>query len=304
MKRMEEKLQLLPLQVLHSYADPKLVEDDRVLKRLLRLEEFYVPTCDYFKVVQSEIKPFMRRLVIGWMLDVCEEQQCEDDVFPLAVNIFDRFMGVNIIQKTQLQLLGSVCLFLASKLRETFALSAEKLVVYTDNSITMEELLLWEVLVLNKLKWDVAGVVANDFLDYMFSRLNLPECCELSILRRHSSTYIALSHIDFLFCSLNPPSMIAAAAICTSVQGLRQQLGSLCPTLSDMINRVSKLIGVDEDCLRQCQQRMEEVVRNSLDSTSMLSPEHTPDHRMDSENKSPTDEQKPLTPTDVLDISF
>ena len=62
-------------------------------------------------------------------------------MFPLAVIYLDRFLSVVNIKKTQLQLLGSVCLFLASKLKETIPLTAEKLVIYTDNSISLEELM-------------------------------------------------------------------------------------------------------------------------------------------------------------------
>ena len=72
---------------------------------------------------------------------VCEEQRCEDDVFPLSVNLLDRFLSVVEIRKSQLQLLGTACMFLSSKLKETVPLTAEKLVIYTDNSVTMDELL-------------------------------------------------------------------------------------------------------------------------------------------------------------------
>lgn len=73
-------------------------------------------------------------------LQVCEEEKCQEEVFPLSMNIMDRFLSVVRIRKSQLQLLGAVCLFLASKIRQTRPLSAQKLVSYTDYSITCEEL--------------------------------------------------------------------------------------------------------------------------------------------------------------------
>lgn len=52
----------------------------------------------------------------------------------------DRFLSVSPITKSRLQLLGAVCLFLASKLKETSPLTADKLVLYTDRSINFDEL--------------------------------------------------------------------------------------------------------------------------------------------------------------------
>jgi len=72
---------------------------------------------------------------------VLEEQKCEEDVFCLSVNYLDRVLSLLPLHKTQLQLIASVCMFLASKFSDTVALSAERLVMYTDYSITTDQLL-------------------------------------------------------------------------------------------------------------------------------------------------------------------
>lgn len=74
------------------------------------------------------------------VFQVCEEQKCQEEVFPLAMNFVDRFLSVCSIRKSQLQLLGTACLFLASKLREPKPLSAQILVYYTDSSISLSDL--------------------------------------------------------------------------------------------------------------------------------------------------------------------
>lgn len=72
---------------------------------------------------------------------MCEEEKSEDDVFPLAINYLDRYLAVVPTRKCHLQLLGAVCMFLASKLKESRPLTTEKLCMYTDNSITPREML-------------------------------------------------------------------------------------------------------------------------------------------------------------------
>ena len=59
----------------------------------------------------------------------------------MAMNYVDRVLCLQRLAKSQLQLLGAVAMFIASKLKETVPLSAEKLILYTDNSITMDEIL-------------------------------------------------------------------------------------------------------------------------------------------------------------------
>ena len=58
----------------------------------------------------------------------------------MAVNFLDRFLArVQNVPKTRLQLVGTVCLLISSKFKETVPVSGEKLIYYTDNSISPEE---------------------------------------------------------------------------------------------------------------------------------------------------------------------
>lgn len=53
-----------------AYADPVLLKDRRVLHNLLSSEERHVLSSSYFDCVQSELKPYMRKIVTEWMLEV------------------------------------------------------------------------------------------------------------------------------------------------------------------------------------------------------------------------------------------
>lgn len=56
--------------VRRAVPDANLLYDDRVLQNLLTIEERYLPQCSYFKCVQKDIQPYMRRMVATWMLEV------------------------------------------------------------------------------------------------------------------------------------------------------------------------------------------------------------------------------------------
>jgi len=80
------------------------------------------------------------KLITMTSFQVCEEQKCQEEVFPLSMNYVDRFLSVCPIRKNQLQLLGTACLLLSSKLRQPHGLATEDLVFYTDNSISIDDL--------------------------------------------------------------------------------------------------------------------------------------------------------------------
>lgn len=49
----------------------------------------------------------------------------------------------------------------------------------------------WELVVLGKLKWNMASVIPNDFIEHIIRRLPLPKD-KLAMVRKHTLTFIAL----------------------------------------------------------------------------------------------------------------
>ena len=94
---------------------------------------FFSASTDYFSQVQNnELRPHMRKEVAHWMLEVCEAEHCQPEIFCLAINYLDRFLSLCKIAQSQLQLLASVCLLVACKVRGHVTLPASKLVEYSD----------------------------------------------------------------------------------------------------------------------------------------------------------------------------
>ncbi|KAI1888396.1 hypothetical protein AGOR_G00184710 [Albula goreensis] len=286
--------------VLRARPDPNLLYDDRVLQSLLTIEERFLPQCSYFKCVQKDIQPFMRRMVATWMLEVCEEQKCEEEVFPLAMNYLDRFLAVVRTRKCNLQLLGAVCMFLASKLKETRPLTAEKLCIYTDNSIKPQELLEWELVVLGKLKWNLAAVTPNDFIEHIMRKLPLPKE-KLTLIRKHVQTFIALCATDFNF-AMYPPSMIATGSFGAAICGLQLDDGDQSLLGDNLTDLLAKITNTEVDCLKACQEQIERVLVSSLREGRQQQQQHQ--EPAGPRNKALDELDQSSTPTDVRDINL
>ena len=141
---MEDDMAAQAQGAVRAYLDPCLIKDYRVLQNVFHSAVIARPRKNYFASVQREIEPHMRKIVCDWMLEVCEEQQCQPEVFSLAVSYLDRVLSLVEVRKSQLQLLSCVCIFLASKFKEMSPLCADKLVVYTDFSVTVKEIMVSE----------------------------------------------------------------------------------------------------------------------------------------------------------------
>ena len=176
-------------------------------------------TEDYFQTVQTSIMPHMRKIVTDWMLEVCEDQQCQPEVFFLSVNYLDRFLSTVNINKNQFQLCASVCILLASKFSQVVPITTEKLVIYTDNSVTVEELRQWEIKILNVLQWELSSVTTHSFLEHFIPGLSLSSKVNIPKVRRHAETIAALAATEYKFI-LAKQSVIAAAALAAAVKGL------------------------------------------------------------------------------------
>jgi len=236
-------------------------------------------------------------MVAAWMLEVCEEQRCEEEVFPLSMNYLDRFLSVVKIQKHQLQLLGATCMFLSSKLKQTNPLTAEKLVIYTDNSITMDDLMEWELFVLKVLKWDISAITPHDFLEQIITRLPLDTEAAKTVTR-HAQTFIALCSTDFKF-ALYPPSMIAAASLSAATSGL---MGLEWCRQVHLVHRLQRITSIDADCLRSCQEQIErELAKNFTNPQSSSEAQY---NNYPATSPKTAETGQPTTPTDVRDISL
>jgi hypothetical protein len=231
-----------------SRVDRVLLEDDRVMRNMLA-EERKVKKIDYCASFQTELKPHMRKIVADWMLEVCQDQQCQPQVFHLAINYMDRFLSRKRIKKTQFQLLSTVCLFLASKMCECAPITAEKLLIYTDNSVSLEELRQWEMMVLATLHWELSLVTPLSFLEHFQNRTYVMKASKnLGTVQQHADHLLSIMASEYQYLLIQP-SLLAAAALSAAAKGQcregndeRKKLEQLFKELSELIRRPAKEI--------------------------------------------------------------
>ena len=98
------------------------------------------------------------------------------------------------LKTSQLQLLASAALSIASKLHDPQPLSLYKLVICTDCSITVAELQMMELVVLEKLHWELAAPTSLQFLSLVLHHLQprLPRKLTAR-LARQAETFLTLA---------------------------------------------------------------------------------------------------------------
>ncbi|GFP81490.1 cyclin-a2-4 [Phtheirospermum japonicum] len=72
------------------------------------------PLVDYIEKVQRDITQDMRAILIDWLVEVSDEYKMASDTLYLTVNLIDRFLSNNYIEKLKLQLLGVTCMLIAT----------------------------------------------------------------------------------------------------------------------------------------------------------------------------------------------
>ncbi|CAL8274706.1 unnamed protein product [Lota lota] len=284
-----------PSQVRASW-DPT-VAGQRVIQRLLQVEERYVPSALYIALAQRD--PQRREELAKWALEVCCECGCDETVFPLCVSLMDRFLSASLSLSLPVSpyCLVAACVLIASKLSECDNVSADTLCAAAEYSFQASHLREMERLVLGTLRWDTASVTPQDFLPLLLapvgSRMDgAPDRAELlSTMRRHGDTLVAMCVCDSRFLGA-PPSLVAAAALNSALRGLSDRSPAQLASLGEVL---AGLCQTDTTVLQCYSEMIEYALRQRLRDGLQEGP---------MEKEEEVEDQRAGTPTDMRDIDF
>ncbi|KAL5270958.1 hypothetical protein ACHWQZ_G001576 [Mnemiopsis leidyi] len=226
---------------------PEYAED--IVNYLRVMEEKYKPKPGYMNK-QRYINSANRSTVIDWMFEVlvklhirvrkfdmnsqtsvCDEFHLSQKTFQLAVSYVDRFLSKMSMPRKNLQLLGTTALFIACKVEEievpAGSALAARFVWITDNTYTVKELFKMEVLILEKLGYEINSPSTLSFQD-RFIKASGGDCTE-----QYFTEYLCNRSLIAGDKFLNyKPSHVTAAAIGLSRALQRPSEPVWTPTLS------------------------------------------------------------------------
>ncbi|XVF34439.1 hypothetical protein REPUB_Repub18cG0059200 [Reevesia pubescens] len=193
------------------------------------------PSTNYMEQLQRDITPGMRGILIDWLVEVSEEYKLVPDTLYLTVNLIDRFLSHNFIEKQRLQLVGVACMLIASKYEEICAPRVEEFCFITDNTYTRGEVLKMENKVLNFLYFQLSVPTIKTFLRRFVQAAQATykvPCIELEFLANYLAelTLLQYNFLKFL------PSLIAASAVFLARWTLNQSDHPWNPTLEHYTN--------------------------------------------------------------------
>uniref|UniRef100_H3C0C4 Cyclin Dx n=1 Tax=Tetraodon nigroviridis TaxID=99883 RepID=H3C0C4_TETNG len=271
----------------------------RVIHRLLQVEERYAPSLLYVSLTQQE--PRRREELAQWALEVCCDCGCAEAVFPLAVSLMDRFLAGSLappvwpVRPLWPVCLAAGCILIASKLTECETVTAERLCAAAQHHFQPSNLRDMERVILSTLRWDTAAVTPQDFLPHFLASLEEGggtwEPDLLSMLRRHSDTLASMCACDSRFLG-TPPSLVAAASLNCALRGLGRAGPAELALLGEVL---AALCRTDVAVLQCCSEMIEGALRQRLRRGL---------ERGASEKEEEVENERPGTPTDMRDIDF
>lgn len=127
----------------------------------------------------KEITPQMRGILVKWIIQVGEKFKVKPETIHICVQLIDFVLIVkgSTINKSNYQLLGVSCLFVASKFNEIHTHDAEKYVMVCDGQYTLEQMFEMESVILIATDFNLQFPTVIEFADCLAKDMQLSDTC-------------------------------------------------------------------------------------------------------------------------------
>ncbi|OMJ79002.1 hypothetical protein SteCoe_21085 [Stentor coeruleus] len=141
------------------------------ISSLIDKENAYKPCLNYFGAIQPAISPNMRSKLYDWMMEVCSEFMLKRETYHLAVCHVDRFLTLKPeIDKGIYQLVGLVCMHIASKTEEVAPPHIADWAASADNTYTISQIISAERVVLQTLSFKIFPATSYCWLNFLMTQ--------------------------------------------------------------------------------------------------------------------------------------
>jgi cyclin B len=161
---------------------------------------------------QTEINGRMRGILIDWLVQVHLRFHLLQETLYLTVGIIDRYLQLESVAKSRLQLVGVASMWIAAKYEEMYAPEVADFVYITDNAYSKSDIRQMECQILKTLDFELGRPIPLHFL-----RRN-SKAGEVDATTHTLAKYLMeLTVVEYDLASV-APSYIAAAALCLAMK--------------------------------------------------------------------------------------
>ncbi|BAT77889.1 hypothetical protein LR48_Vigan09g012500 [Vigna angularis] len=214
------------------HIDESLVSDVYEYLHEMEMQKKRRPMVDYIEKVQKLVTPTMRAILVDWLVEVGEEYKLLPDTLHLSVSYIDRFLSINPVTKSKLQLLGVSSMLISCKYEEMDPPCVSDFCSITDYTYDKAEVVKMEADILKSLNFEMGSPTVNTFLrrfaDVVSDNKMIPNS-HIEFLGRYLAE---LSLLDY-DCLRFLPSVVAASAVFLSRFIISPEVHPWTPSLNE-----------------------------------------------------------------------
>lgn len=230
----------------------------RAAEMLLRMRDDQPPQIP-FPPVDGLLPPENREKVVDFIAEVCEEFSLQTQTTGLAVHYFDRCMSAPPDTGFPVELVGLVCILIASKFVETKVPAVKELCLISQNEYSRQDVKDAEITLLERLKWELHAATPHSFLEQLVVIFEVQDSP-----RKRAEFFVDMSYYEYNVLEFAPMTVAAAALLLSW-----KQLGH-CERALACCSELTCLCDVAKNTLIRCEETLQEHFNSTFNAPAHM----------------------------------